>query len=146
MNNRIILYILIAISGIASIGALFYDLALSHINTEHINGAIGIATQQLTDAGFTIPDGYNSTMTALMSNLVATCKYHALFCVLEIVGLVIMLSSNARLGFHIYAASQIGIGWLSYKVYGDSCFLPIISCFFMVFIYYRLTHAKTDEK
>ena len=145
MNKRLILFIVVGFSAFASFGAIWYDLALSHINTNQLDDAIDIAAQQMSDASITMPADYSQIMMGILTNMIANSSYHMLFCILELIGLGIMLTNNKRAGFHIYAASQLGIGWLSYKVFGDSSFVFVVSCFFMVFIYYKLTHSKPEE-
>lgn len=146
MNKRIILLITIGFSAFACFGAIWYDLALSSVSNERLSEAINVASTKLSDAAINMPADYPQTMMTIMRNMIEHSRYHMLFCILEFIGLGIMITPNARIGFHIYAASQLGIGWLSYKVFGDSCFLFVISCAFMVFIYYKLTHSKSESK
>ena len=136
---------MILISLFGTLGGIWYDGALMGLTQENVNELLNIVGQQMTASGMAFPDGYDEQMHALISNLLKYCRFHLAFCLLETVGVGLMLGRNERIGFHIYAASQIGIGWLSFLAYGGNAIIPIASCLIMIALYYKFTHIKAAE-
>lgn len=71
--------------------------------------------------------------------------YFSFFNVVEIVGLVFLLLGR-RLGFHVYAASQIGLAGLFVMAFGLAGSLTfIVWNLLWVLIYLRLTRLAFDN-
>ncbi len=62
---------------------------------------------------------YESAQIDMVMNVFSYGQYHLLFNVLELAG-VIFLLARRFVGFHIYAASQIGFCYVSYMAMGLS--------------------------
>ncbi len=61
--------------------------------------------------------GFTEEQIAQCFNVYSQAPYHLVFNILELVG-VVLLMKRKYIGFHLYAASQIGFCYVSYLAFG----------------------------
>lgn len=129
------LIVLSILSIIASVIAILYDISLMTLSDDKLNEAIKIAKETFAQMqGIEM----QQEQINLFYKMVDNALYHFIFNVIEIIGLIILLTKRT-IGFHIYAASQIGIAWLAYMAFGAGGFSIIFVSLMCILIYWNAT-------
>ena len=136
-NVRLPLVIACIFSLIGSVGGILYGFGLSAISQFSHSEVSDILTAQGVEASSDIVGGVFA--------IGGLGVYFSFFNVVEIVGLVFLLLGH-RLGFHVYAASQIGLAGLFVMAFGLAGSLTfIVWNLLWVLIYLRLTRLAFDN-
>lgn len=129
-NPRLPLNIVAIFSIVGCVIGIFYGLCLNYIQTlSHAEVEQIVAAQGLAQG---------EEVVGSIFELSRIGNFYALFNVLEIVALVIILFGK-RVGFHVYAAAQLGFVGLMVMIFGVVGFVTyILWCILWCYIYWVL--------
>ncbi len=79
---------------------------------------------------------FSSEQLEMCINVYQSAGYHLIFNALELVGLILLLTERF-IGFHFYAASQVGLCYVAYSAFGlDSASTMIFFNLMWIVIYF----------
>lgn len=132
---RTILIVFGSLSLVASVVSVFYDLILMATPPEMMTEILAQAKEMTKNLQGT---ELKPEQEQLFYTMLEYAKYHLIFNVLEIAGVIMMLAKRYA-GFHVYAASQIAICGITYLAMGMGGLLIIVISLFCILIYRNLT-------
>ena len=136
--------LVLAIMSLVAIGMTsLYDLmlmAVSNVPEEQFEAAMAQSQSNFEMYGL---DKDAVDMNSIYK-MIANGKYHLLFNIVELIGVVLLLKRN-RSGVHFYIASQIGIGFIAYMTMGAGALLQIFFCVFFAFLYWRASALVAND-
>lgn len=102
--------------------------------------------QQLEQMMSSVPGQTSTTeVMDMLIKLISVAKYHLLFCLVELVGIVLLLMRK-YIGFHFYVASAIGHSYVFYMVAGFNGAMSTIFLNLMwVLLYFRFSKYLNEE-
>lgn len=136
-NAHLPLVVTCIFSLIGSVGGIIYGFGLSSITQFSASEVSDILTAQGVET--------SSDVVRAVFAMAGLGVYFSIFNVVEIFGLAFLLLGR-RLGFHVYAASQIGLAGLFVIAFGLAGSLTfIVWNLLWVLVYLRLTRLAFDE-
>lgn len=142
MNKRrlpVYILVLCIISLIAVVFTTLYDLMLM----VYLSMSDAEIKQFISESP--MASRFNSDMLYMLLYIIHNSWIHLLFNVVEAVGLI-MLLRRKWVGLHVYIASQIGLMWVTFVVFGMSGLLFYIGGIIWIVVYVKVVgRAKEDE-
>ncbi len=132
------LLILCILSLIGSFGGILYGMGLSSL--------ANVSKAELADSLSMFGMGSNAEMIDQMTTLIELGPLFIVFSIIEIIG-VVMLMRGKGIGFHLYAASQIGLAGLMVISSGwAGSMLYILWNAFWVMTYWRVIKSAEQYR
>lgn len=138
VKTPVFLLVLCIISFVAVFFTSLYDLMLIPVSAISDGELMNMINQSPMSAQFT------SDMLGMLRKLTGNAWLHLLFNVVEVVGLIMLLCKR-WVGLHVYIASQIGLMYVTFVVFGMGGILIYLTAILWIVLYICAVRSAKNE-